>query len=52
MPELDWTHIPLAESLRAFKARMTLHFEDKEVSDWAKPAVNIKIAMPRGLGQG
>ena len=45
MPELDWKHEPLAESFRAFKAKMTLYLEDKEVENPVKQAIKIKIAI-------
>ena len=45
MPELDWTHEPLSESLRAFKARMQLYLDDQEVTNPAKQATKIKIAI-------
>ena len=38
-------HTPLAASLKAFKARMTLYPEDKEVTDPAKQATKIKVAI-------
>ena len=44
MPELDWKHEPLADSFRAFKARITLYLEDKEVTDPTKQATKVKIA--------
>ncbi len=45
MPEFDWKHDPLSESLRAFKARMQLYLEDQAVTDLAKQATKIKIAI-------
>ncbi len=45
MPLLDWKHEPLAESFRAFKARMELYLEDQSVTDPVKKATKIKIAI-------
>lgn len=47
MPELNWKPegIGLADSFRAFKARMCLFLEDKEVTDEGKQATKIKIAI-------
>ena len=45
MPELNWAHEPLSEAFQSFKARMTLYLEDKEITDAAKQATKIKIAI-------
>lgn len=45
MPHMDWKHEPLVESFRAFKARMELFFMDQEITDDAKKAIKIKIAL-------
>lgn len=45
MPEMNWKHEPLAESFNAFKVRMTLFLEDNEVTNVAKQATKIKIAV-------
>ena len=45
MPTMDWKYEPLADSYRAFKARMTLFLEDQEITDTAKQSTKIKIAL-------
>ena len=45
MPVMDWKFEPLAESFRAFKARMELYFEDNNISDAQKKATKIKLAL-------
>ena len=42
---MDWKHVPLVESFRAFKARMNLYLEDINLTDEAKKATKIKIAV-------
>ncbi|ELU04379.1 hypothetical protein CAPTEDRAFT_199877 [Capitella teleta] len=44
MPVMDWQHQPLADSLEAFQARLTLYFEDQDITDKPKQATKIKIA--------
>ena len=45
MPELNWQHEPLAESSKAFKARMVLFLEDQDVTDPANQATKMCIAI-------
>ena len=45
MPELDSKHDSLADAFHTFKARMTLYLEDKAITDMAKQATKIKIAI-------
>lgn len=44
MPVMDWSFRPLSESLKVFKARMTLYLEDQNINDDTKKATKIKIA--------
>ena len=42
---MDWSFQPLSESLKVFKARMELYFEDQNIEDATKQATKIKIAV-------
>ena len=42
---MDWSHEPLSDAFRAFKARMCLFLEDQEVTEAGKQATKIKIAL-------
>ena len=44
-PQMDWTHEPLVDPFKAFQARMILYLEDLEVTEPAKQATKIKIAV-------
>lgn len=44
-PQMDWTYEPLVDSFKAFKARMILYLEDTDVTNKAKQATKIKIAL-------
>ena len=44
LPYLDWNYQPLVDSFRAFKARIGLYFEDKNITDDAKQSIKLKIA--------
>jgi hypothetical protein len=45
MPEMNWSHDPLVDSFKAFKARMNLFLEDNKITDPGKQATKIKIAI-------
>ena len=45
MPEFNWQHEPLPEAFKAFKAGMVLFIEDQAVTDPAKQATKIHIAI-------
>ena len=45
MPIMDWSHKPLIDSFKAFKARMELFFDDAEIEDDGKKATKIKLAV-------
>ena len=42
---MDWAHEPLAESYKAFKARMELFLLDHGISNLEKQAIKIRIAL-------
>ena len=51
MPEFNWQHKLLAESFNDFKARMKRCLEDQAVTDPAKQATKIRIAIgDEGMG--
>ena len=45
MPMLDWKHEPPSESFKAFKARLNLYFADQEITNDAKQATKLRIAV-------
>ena len=45
MPQMDWKFEPLADSFKAFRARMRLYFDDNDITDNTKKATKIKLAV-------
>ena len=45
MPAMDWTYEPILDAYKAFKARVQLFLEDNDVTDIARQATKIKIAL-------
>ena len=45
MPVMDWKFELLADSFRAFRARMDQYFEDNEITDDREKATKIKPAI-------